>query len=157
FPHWGDFLPEDKELLVSGGEAGHSNRMYSVSVETGAVRAISAEGVTPIPYGDILSPDGKRVLAFGPDGIPAIYSTEKGGSKPISGIEAGEQAIGWTADAASVYVYRPAVPASIFRIELATGRRQLWKELSPSDPVGVYFIRAPHIAYDGKSYAYNYG
>jgi serine/threonine protein kinase/Tol biopolymer transport system component len=156
-PHWGDWLVGDNEFLLSGGEAGHANRLYRANVATGAVRAVSAEGVTPVPYAQIISPDGKSVLAFGPDGSPAVFSTENGERKPIPGMEAGEQPIGWTADGASIYVYRPTVPARIFRVELATGKRQLWKELTPADPVGVYFIRPPHIAADGKSYAYNYG
>ena len=157
YPHWGDWLPGGKELLVAGGEEGHSNRMYRVNVETGAAKPVSPEGVTPVLYAQILSPDGKSVLAFGPDGRPGVYSTENGAQKPIPGIEPGEQPIGWTADAGSIYAYRPAVPARVFRIELASGKRTLWKELSPADPVGIFFIRPPHIAYDGKSYAYNYG
>jgi Tol biopolymer transport system component len=157
YPHWGDWLPGDKELLVSGGETGHGNRMYRVNVETGAARPVTAEGVTPVPYAQIISPDGKSVLAFGPDASPGIYSTENGERKSIPGMEPGEQPIGWTAGGASIYVYRPTVPARIFRVELATGKRSLWNELSPADPVGVYFIRPPHIASDGKSYAYNYG
>jgi Tol biopolymer transport system component len=156
YPHWGDWFPGDKELLMSGGEAGHSNRMYRVSVETGAVRAVTAEGVTPVPYGQIISPDGRSVLAFGPDGQPGIYSTDKGERKAIAGVEAGEQPFGWTPDGASIYVYRPTVPSRVFRVQLSSGKRTLWKELSPADPVGVFFIRPPHIANDGKSYAYNY-
>jgi Tol biopolymer transport system component len=157
FPHWGDWLPGDKELLVSGGEAGHSNRLYRVDVQTGAVRPVTAEGVTQVPYAQIISPDGKSVLAVGPDGQPGIYSTETGEHKPIAGLEAGEQPIGWTPEGASIYAYRPTVPARVFRVELASGKRTLWKELSPADPIGVFFIRPPHIANDGKSYAYNYG
>jgi Tol biopolymer transport system component len=157
YPHWGDWLTGDNELLLSGGEAGHSNRLYRANLETEAVRPVTVEGVTPVPYAQIISPDGKSVLAFGPDGSPGVYSTENGERKPIPGMEPGEQPIGWTADAASIYAYRPTVPARVFRVELATGKRQLWKELTPADPVGVYFIRPPHIAADGKSYAYNYG
>jgi eukaryotic-like serine/threonine-protein kinase len=157
YPHWGDWFPGDKELLMSGGEVGHSNRMYRVDVQTGAVRPVTAEGVTQVPYAQIIAPDGKSVLAFGPDGQPGIYSTENGERKAIAGMEAGEQPIGWTPDGASIYVYRPTVPARVFRVELATGKRQLWKELTPIDPVGVFFIRPPHIANDGKSYVYNYG
>jgi eukaryotic-like serine/threonine-protein kinase len=157
FPHWGDWLPGDKELLMSGGEAGHSNRLYRVDVQTGAVRPVTAEGVTQVPYAQIISPDGKSVLAVGPDRQPGIYSTENGERKPIAGLEAGEQPIGWTPDGTSIYAYRPTVPTRVFRIELANAKRTLWKELTPIDPVGVFFIRPPHIANDGRSYAYNYG
>jgi hypothetical protein len=71
-------------------------------------------------------------------------------------MEPGEQATGWTGDGESIYAYRPSVPARIYQVELKSGRRQLWKELSPPDPAGIYFIRSPHISADGKSYAYNY-
>jgi hypothetical protein len=59
-------------------------------------------------------------------------------------------------DGKSVYVYRPAVPALVSRVELNTGHRQLWKELNPPDPAGINFVRTPHISADGKAYAYNY-
>ena len=56
----------------------------------------------------------------------------------------------------SVYVYRPAVPALVYWVELGTGHRQLWKELSPPDPAGINYIRPSHISAEGKAYAYNY-
>ncbi len=154
--HWGEWLPGDNELLVSGGEAGHGNRIYRANLDTGTVRPVTAEGVVPVPFGQLISPDGKWMLGIGNDGNSAIYSTDNGQRKDISGMEPGEQAIGWSGDGNSIYVYRPAVPARVFTIELATAKRTLWKELSPGDPAGVYFIRPPHIAYDGKTYAYNY-
>jgi hypothetical protein len=71
-------------------------------------------------------------------------------------LNAGEGAFGWTGDGKGVYVYRPALPAKVFQIDVPTGRRQLWKELNPQDPDGINFIRSPHISADGKAYAYNY-
>src|SRR5207237_8582266 len=137
YPHWGDWLTGDNEILLSGGEAGHSNRLYRANLVTEAVRPVTVEGVTPVPYAQVISPDGKSVLALGPDGSPGVYSTENGERKPIPGMEPGEQPIGWTGDGANIYAYRPAVPARIFRVELATGKRLLWKELAPADPVVV--------------------
>ena len=56
-----------------------------------------------------------------------------------------------------LYVYRPGeLPAKVYRLNLATGRKQLWKELMPPDPAGVYFIRPPHFSQDGNAYAYSY-
>lgn len=39
----------------------------------------------------------------------------------------------------------------MFRREIATGRRELWKEISVSDPAGVLMFQ-PQLARDGKSY-----
>lgn len=44
----------------------------------------------------------------------------------------------------------------MYRLDLATGRRELRRELMPPDPAGVLMIRPPHISSDGKSYAYSY-
>ena len=48
------------------------------------------------------------------------------------------------------------LPARVYRLDLATGRRELWREWVPYNPAGVYFIRPPHFSSDGKSYAYSY-
>ncbi len=44
--------------------------------------------------------------------------------------------------------------ANIYRVELATGRRDLWKTLTPADPTGFEEIYAVHIADDEQSYYY---
>lgn len=52
-------------------------------------------------------------------------------------------------------VYRPtALPAQVFRVNLATGARELWKEFTPIDPSGVYKISPICITPDGGAYAY---
>jgi Tol biopolymer transport system component len=154
--HWGNWLPNKREFLFSASEAGHGSRIYRESADGSAPHPITAEGVSPAPYSQSVSPDGKFVLAVDSDGSPAVYSIETGERKPIPGMEPGEQAFAWTGDGESIYAYRPSVPAEIHKIELKSGARQLWRKLAPPDPVGVYFIRAPHISADGKSYAYNY-
>ena len=45
--------------------------------------------------------------------------------------EPGEIPIQWSADGASLFVYRPtALPARVYRVTLATGARELWKEFT---------------------------
>jgi hypothetical protein len=70
--------------------------------------------------------------------------------------------IQWSDDGRFLYVVERAElphPAGfdVFRVELATGRRVLWKTLTPSDPVGVEDIRAATvITPDARSYCYSY-
>ena len=40
-------------------------------------------------------------------------------------------------------------------MDLATGHRDLWKEISPADPAGVQSIANIKFSKDGKSYAYS--
>ena len=49
----------------------------------------------------------------------------------------------------------PAV--DVFRVELTTGARVLWKTLSPSDPVGAAILsRTVLITPDARAYCYSY-
>jgi Tol biopolymer transport system component len=150
---WGNWLPNKREFLFSASAAGHGSRIYRETADGSTPRPITAEGISPAPYSQSVSPDGKFVLAVDSDGSSAVYSVETGEGKPIPGMEPGEQAFAWTGDGESIYA---SVPAETYKVELKSGRRQLWKKLAPPDPTGVYFIRAPHISADGKSYAYNY-
>ncbi|MFZ0277836.1 MAG: hypothetical protein WA254_22275 [Candidatus Sulfotelmatobacter sp.] len=48
----------------------------------------------------------------------------------------------------------PTVPTRIFRVDIATGKHELWKEIAPADPAGVQSIVSANLSADGKSYAY---
>jgi hypothetical protein len=50
---------------------------------------------------------------------------------------------------------RQELPTRVFRVELATGRRELWKQLSPPDPSGVMELLSIVPTPDGKHYAYS--
>jgi hypothetical protein len=154
--HWGGWLPNDREFLFAANEPGHGSRIYRASVDGSTPRPVTPEGPSPASYAQAVSPDGRFVLALDADGSSGVYTIDTGERKPILGMEPGEQATGWTGDGGSIYAYRPSVPARIYQVELKSGRRQLWKQLAPPDPAGIYFIRLPHISADGKAYAYNY-
>ena len=47
------------------------------------------------------------------------------------------------------------VPRKIDRVEIATGRREPWKEIYPADLPGVQGIPIVRFSADGKSYAYS--
>jgi hypothetical protein len=48
------------------------------------------------------------------------------------------------------------VPAQVFRIDLATGKRTLWKSLEPADAAGIDTIGRVLLSADAKSYVYSY-
>ena len=74
----------------------------------------------------------------------------------MNAAQKGEIPITFSSDGAALYVYKPtALPAQVYRIELATGTRTLWKEFSPADPAGVYKIAPVIVTPDASAYAYN--
>ena len=149
------FLPDGKRLLLTASEKGHGTRLYEFAIEGGKMRAISPEGYR-LQTGT-MSPDGKFVIAVGPDRKAYLYPIEGGEPTAVAGVGELEVPVGWTADSRYVYVYkRGEYPARVSRLDPATGKRELWRELTPPDPAGISTISPPRIAPDGKAYVYSY-
>jgi DNA-binding beta-propeller fold protein YncE len=122
---------------------------------TAKATPVSPEGIDPLVLA--LSPDGSQVAGVGPDGLAYLYSLTDGPAKSVPGFQTGEQPIEWSADGKSLYVYRTGeLPAKVYQLDLATGKRTLWRSLSPADPAGVSQIGPIVMAPDGSSYIYGY-
>ena len=96
-------------------------------------------------------------MATGTDRRIAIYPTEPGEPRAVPGLEPDDIPLRWTADGASIFVYRPsAPPLRVEKVDVKTGRRTLWKEIRPPDPSGVEQVGPMQIAPDETSYVYSY-
>jgi eukaryotic-like serine/threonine-protein kinase len=149
------WFPDGKRLLFAGSERGRGSRLFIQDVDGGKPRPITPDLVSFLFHA--LSPDGKTIVATGSDGRLALYSTEPASPRPVPGVEAGDIPLRWTPDGKSIYVYRPtAPPLRVELLEIATGKRSLWKELVPPDPGGVEQMGPVMISDDGTSYVYSY-
>ena len=148
------FLPDGKQMVFTGAEPGHGMRLYAESLEDGHARAISMEGVGA---GVVVSPNGEFVADFGPDRKMYLFPVAGGEPKPVPGVLPGETPTSWSADSRSLYVMeRGQVPTQVFRIDLASGQRSLWKSLEPADAAGIDTIGRVLLSADTKSYVYSY-
>jgi Tol biopolymer transport system component len=151
------FFPDGRRILINGNEPGRGIRLYVQDLPDGKPRAITPEGVSIARTISPLSPDGKFVAAHGPDAKLALYPTEPGEPRPVPGVAAEDVALRWTADGRSIYVFRQsAPPGKIEVLDVATGRREPWKEFRPPDPAGILQVGPAVIAPDGSSYVYSY-
>ncbi|MDQ6891715.1 MAG: serine/threonine-protein kinase [Acidobacteriota bacterium] len=151
------WLPDSKAFVFGGSEKGHAVRIYLQSLSGGKPRAITPEGVTVALPGFAVTGDGKSVAAIGPDGKCSLYPVDGGTPKPLPGILAGEFPLRFSPDDRYLYLWkRGDIPARVTRLEVATGKRDLWKDLMPADPAGVERISNVLIAPDAKSWAYCY-
>jgi Tol biopolymer transport system component/predicted Ser/Thr protein kinase len=153
---WARWFPDSKRILFSGDEPGKGVRLYVQDMSGGQAKAITNEGVN----GSLIaiSPDGKQVAFVGPDQKPALLVVDSGEIRPIPALDAGEAPIAWTSDGRFLFVYRLGeVPATVNRLDLATGRKQLWKQLVPPDVSGVTDISSVLITPDGNNYVYEFG
>ncbi len=153
----GAWLPDGRRVAVAGSEEGHGLRLYVRDVEGGRARPVTPEGIGHDFNGNAVSPDGRFVTAIDAEGQAFLYPIDGGEPRPIPGIVPGELPVRWSSVTSLLVTSRPGeLPAKIFRIDIASGRRELVKQLTPLDPAGVFSIDPVRITPDGKAYVYSY-
>ncbi|MEP6472067.1 MAG: protein kinase, partial [Acidobacteriota bacterium] len=151
------FFPDGRRILASGNEVGHRSRLWIVGVDGSKPKPITPEGVALIPSSPAISPDGRTVAALGPDRRIMLYPTEPGEPRAAPGLQPDELTVRWTPDGGALWVYRPnEVPTKVYRVDMTTGDRKLWKEIMPPDPAGVLTMGPILMTPDGNSYVYSY-
>ena len=151
----GDWLPDGKRIVFTANEPGHGSRIFSLEIAGGAPRALTPEGYRLVPR--TVSPDGKRIITLGPDKRRYFYSLEGGEPQPIPGLAADEIPSGWSGDGRFLYVFRRRdVPARVSKLDVATGKREPWRELMPADGSGIIDIAPVIPTPDGLEYVYGY-
>jgi eukaryotic-like serine/threonine-protein kinase len=146
------FLPNGKNFAVNGNRPGQATRCYLVDVATGQARPTSPEGVTCGTF----SPDG-QFMTGSADGGTVIYSLRGDSKRAIPKLNADFTPIEWSSNGSVLYGYHfGEFPGKIYKVEIATGKETLLKQLTPGVPAGVVLV-APIIASrDGKRFAYSY-
>jgi len=145
------FFPDGTNVVFTGTEPGHKSRIYVQAIDSGTARPISPEGVS----GFVPTPDGKFV--FGLSDSVALYPVDgHGPPRPVLGIHPDEAIFSVSPDGRTALVgllFGYAV--DVMRVDLASGRRELFKKIGPSDPAGVLLVDAL-FSPDGQYYAYSY-
>jgi Tol biopolymer transport system component len=156
--HWASFFPDGRRIVFAAQEAGKPPRSYIQDLSGGPPRPFAEEGMRAT----LVSPDGREIAGSTLDGLHLIYRADgEGRARAIVGAEPGDFLVQWSADGKSVLVRGPeARPLTLYRIDLASGRRERWKELAPPDPAGfVEFETGPmgvRVTPDFRFYAYNF-
>ncbi len=151
-----DWLPDGKTILLTANEPGHATRIYVRPLDGGKARAVSPEGYRALRRG--VSPDGKSAAAIGPDQRFYLYPVAGGEPTPIPGITGQDRVEGWSADGKSIFVHRRGeLPARIYWLDVATGKKQLWKEAMPLETAGLGDVGGVIETPDGRSYVYGTG
>jgi len=150
----GGWFPDGNRIVFLGSEPGHGIRSWIQDLAGGAPQPITPEGIG----GTRLSPDGKFLCAVDADGTIWIYPIDGGKPMQPKGIENGEFPIGWSKSGRELFVARSDyLPVKVFRVDVASGKRELLRELSPADPAGVMpDISSVFATADGTKFVYSY-
>jgi hypothetical protein len=147
------FFPDGKRLLLCGHESGRAERCFVRDLEGGAVRPVTPEGTS----NGVVSADGASVLARSGSSGYFLYPIAGGTPRPLPALAANEQIALLSADGRSAYVFRGTdLPSRIERVDLETGRRELFKEITPADRAGVLNLTNVTLSADERAYAYSY-
>ena len=149
------WFPDGQRVLVVGSAEGAGPRCYVQALEGGTPRPVTAEGVSI--RGLPLSPDGKTLVAIGADRVPFLQDINGGEPKPIPGYVKGDIMIRWGGDGRSIYVFASnGLPTNVYRLDLESGARTLWKAVMPADQAGVQGIGQVRMTPDAGAYIYSF-
>jgi Tol biopolymer transport system component len=154
------FAANDR-IVIIGSASGHASRVYVMNLNDGKPQPITPEG--PVRAYDptsqsaplLISPDGARLITNAGSGL-AIYSLAGEKIAPVPGVEPSDQLVRWAADGKTIFVSRPtAGKAAIFKLDLASGQRTMFRETVPADNAGLISDQRFVITPDGSAYAYS--
>jgi hypothetical protein len=151
------WMPDGKAVCFAGDD-GRGWRMYLQDL-AGAPRAVTpAISVKPSHFeSHLVSPDGKFVFARDVSGKGGLYPFAGGEFRSPPGWLPEDIWITWSADGRSAYLYHDEkTSAPVYRLDVASGRRQLVATLAPGDPAGVTSVYNVRMTPDGKSSAYSF-
>jgi Tol biopolymer transport system component len=156
-PHYfANWLPDGKSVIFTSAEPGHGRRTFAQGIDSPGIapRPVTPEGT----FGSLVSPDGKWVLATDAQRQRWLYPIAGGEPhKPNVDIRPNETVLSFFDSGKSLLLRTRALPLEITRVDLATGKREPFKEIVPADPAGAQSIPYIKFSADGKSYAYSIG
>jgi len=142
------WFPDSKRIAYSARAKGGKLRTWVQALD-GKPEPLTAEGERFVA----LSPDGGSVLANGPSGF--VLSPFSGrASRPVPALRPGDVVLGFATGGKAVYVAAKADRSRIFRLDLASGERRMWKQLRTAEPAGIRDIQDIRITPDGQSVAF---
>jgi len=149
----GQWMPDGESIVFGASEHGKPPRCFVQSIKTGAVRAITPEGIG----NGVLSARGDTLYAGGPDRQPYAFPTNGGPPRRLTGkgLEPQDTYLRFGSDGRTVYLTQPDGQfAKLYRFDALTRRRTLVRELRPPDTSGLLGVRNVVVSRDGRTIAY---
>ena len=142
-----------------GNEVGRPARLFVQDANGGLPTPLAPAGITTTGQ-DPISPDGRQIVLDQPGAGTSLARLllPQRTVAPLPGTLPGDEPIRWSDDGRWIYLKArsAAAAAAVVRVEVASGRREPWKELRPADSAGVEEIGDVLLTPDGASYVYTY-
>jgi hypothetical protein len=147
------FFPDGHRLALSGSETGRPVRCYMLDIANGALRPVTPEGVLCVVVKTPVSPDGKLIV--GSDfRSAALYPVDGGLPRKIP-YDPGELILRWDSTGQALFMIgQVGSNWHIHRLDVATGRRELWNKIELADRTGIQRLWRTHVTPDGRICVY---
>ena len=155
----GSWLPDSKRVVFTGYTADNTPRGYLQEIPAGLPRAITPPGVV-LSDKSAARDENELLGRFGATWV--LFPIQGGDGRPVPALTPGDIPLQWSHGGRYVYTVASVDGArqaavDVFRVELESGSRTVWKTLTPSDPVGVEDMRETLVMTpDARSYCYTY-
>ena len=145
----GGFFPGGKKILIEGSMPGQDARLYVLDLDSSGMRPISPERHHMGAHFPI-SPDGKQILSTAEGKLYVLDADGGAAPRAVASVPEGAQPIRWCADGRRIFARENL---KVYRVDLASGRKELWREFSAADR-GELDVVLP--TPDGKWYVTGY-
>jgi hypothetical protein len=148
-----EWLPDAQRFVFVGAKKGEKLRGYLQRIDDLSLRPITEEGAVLARHA--VSPDGQRVVV-GREGAWYLYPLDDPRPPtPLPGLGPDDQPMRWSADGRALFVFNPTEQSpNVYRYDLASGRKDLWKRIALSDSAGVTGFMVLQMSADGRVYTY---
>jgi serine/threonine protein kinase len=153
----GIFSPDGRKIVFGASKPGEALRMYVQDVDGATPQRPFGQGVAPSGWdgAGVMSAKSQFVVRD-PAGRPFVQSLVGGDPRPIQGISPDESCTGWSVDGRLYVSQKAGMRIRVFRVDPATGRREVWKEIGPADTTGVWPSDGLFVTPDGSAYVYTF-
>ena len=152
---YGRWLPDGRRIVFVGSEPGHGQRYYVQDSREATPKPISGEDIAFDHNLDdiVISRDGRTLAVAMQDQTMRLLPVDGGESREVRGSQ-GLMPVALCGDGSLLAYHSGEIPARIMRLDPATGRQVLWKELAPANRAALLEIQPVRVAPDCETYGY---
>jgi len=157
-PLYAVFIGDGGRIAIFHTTPGEPARLSLVGLEGGRRTDVALSGAN-VDIAYAISPDATMVAYGDTERRIRILPISGGSPATVPGPPLGDCDFltDWSRDDKQLVVQNDCdVPERVYHVSVASGERALWKELQPSDAVGVIEVSRACFTSDGTGYAYPY-
>ena len=154
-PEWVEWQPDGKRIVISASSATGGSLFYVRTPEDASARPIEAP-----PLGSTqcfaVSPDS-MIAAVAADGRIALIPAGGGPPRLVPAAPEARCVLAWDPSGRSVYYQdATALPGRIRKLDVATGKNEIFRSVEPADRAGVLAVGPIRMTPDGKTIAFSF-